>query len=496
MRKIEELVDGYFSKDIKKVMDVMIGYATRDAYVADAYNGAIEQVEKLRRAGLMPDAVYEDFLTYMDKDVANKKHILDVMADESLNAIKIGSLMDKMAGAFGRQVASPIKALSQSTRWFLINGALGLKPRLPIRNYTQRLLAMDLFPVRDLAFAQKQQLTGYFPTLPDGRRLDEAVKESDWWKLTERQFTELERGPWQKFTDVPLRWYRQSHLSNVMVTARVAYLDWLRKFNASQDPSHPYYKKLIETAKADVLRESEAAARAFARKQTQNIKDPQARAKKEGALIQSFNKKRCVATDYERVLDGLKVKEEDLLPMLRRGVQLTQWEYWPTSMPWMFRSDLGKMAFSLQSWWQNYYGVHAREMAQRFSTGRDGSGKVLWDGQRRQAIRGLGLIVGLSRAVESLIGVQMATNLIPRPGTRMSPVGEFTTGFVDFAYGISAGDPALRKEGALKMKHAGKLMIPLYGGVKEFIEWQQGQKSTRSYLGYPTEAQKKKEKKK
>ena len=79
--------------------------------------------------------------------------------------------------------------------------------------------------------------------------------------------------------------------------------------------------------------------------------------------------------DYEvkfknDVLQDLLTQESDMIPDMREGVQMTQWEYMFTSMPTIYRSQMTRALGVFQSWSMNYWFVHQRELLSRMLTGR------------------------------------------------------------------------------------------------------------------------------
>lgn len=507
-RTAEKLVEDMFQKDLNKVFPIMINYATRDAYVSDPYRLAMEQANELKNAGIMPPQVYEDFLMYVDKDVLGRQHWLDAGMDKTLGKVLVGPAVKGIANFFGRDIASVTKYLSSTMRWLLIHGAMDLKLRIPLRNMTQQLLDLDFFPLKDVAVAKAQALVGHWPELPDGRNLKDAVEETDWFKLMKEQFTELDKSGWTKLKGLPLAGQKLTQEWNYEQTARVAYIDWLRKATACKDKNSPYYKDVRATAVRDTMRDAYLQQEQYALQRTAKIsrqingeKDEKKRAflmaQREKAIAKlksQFSVQEYFEKNFPKKLNNLLVTDKDMLPMIRDAMRLSQFEYFATSMPWMFRSDTARAGLSLQSWWMSFYGSHVREMHYRVMAGRATSGKVLWPGQRRQAMWGWGAMYALGKAVEGLFGVQMVTNILPRPGTRQSPIAETLTGAVDLIYGKVTGDEAAATEGKNKFIHGATLMIPLYGGVKELKEWMEGKQSNRRFFAYPTKAQTKKEK--
>lgn len=509
-RKIEEMVDGFFQTDLNKVLPMMVRYAVRDAYVTDPYRAAMEQANELKNAGIMPPQVYEDFLSFVNHDVLGRKHWLDAGLDKTLDKLYVGPSVKAIANVFGRDVSSITQSASKAMRWLLIHGAMDLKVRIPLRNMTQQLLDLDYYPLADVGMAKSWSAVGYWPKTPKGESLKDAIESTDWFRLMKEQFTELDNSGWAKLKGVPLAGQKLTQTWNYEQTARVKYIDWRRKFEASKDPSSPYYISVRAKAVNDTLRDAYLQREQYALHKTSKLlkqigqtADEAKRAKliaqreaalkliKDKFLIQEYFEK-----NFPKKLNSLLVKEEDMLPMIRDAMRLSQFEYFSTSMPWVFRSDAARAGLSLQSWWMSFYGSHMREGLHRVMTGRESSGRVLWPGQRYQFLKGWGMMYALGRTVESLFGVQMIANILPRPGTRQSPIAETLTGAVDMVYGKVSNDDAVYQEGLKKFTHGATIMIPLYGGVKEMREWWTGKQTSRRFFAYPTEAQRKKEKEK
>lgn len=531
--EIEMLIQGQFMNNPSQALSTMIDYATRDAYVTDPYREAMETAADLYNAGIMPKDVYADFMAYAEHDIAGRKHWVDAAMDRFLDspfALYTGRSIQFAAKAFGREISSPTKYLSKTMRSLLVHGAMDLKIRIPLRNMMQQLLDLDFFPLKDVAIAKSWALTGHWPTTPSGENLKDVVGKTDWFKLMQEQVTEIESTGWKMLKGLPLAGQKLTQVWNYEQTLRVAYIDFARKLEASKDPTSRYSMDTRKAAWLDVVREAElakeqyalrlgskirsqiAAQRAKARPNEKKIAFLTAqREKLMEAARERFSTNEYIRLNFDRRYRELLVKEEDMLPMLRNALQLSQFEYIMTSMPWLFRSDTGRAMLSLNSYWMSFYGSHMREMFHRTMTGRESgdvlgsvkvagkeaykgmNGRVLWPGQRWQALKGYGAMYALGRALETLAGVQIVANLVPRPGTRGSPIAEAIAGSVDMISGAMANDEAAYTAGHKRFVHAATLMIPLYGGAKEFIEWRQKKQSNRRFFAYPTKAQKKKE---
>jgi len=130
--------------------------------------------------------------------------------------------------------------------------------------------------------------------------------------------------------------------------------------------------------------------------------------------------------------------EEDAIKEMEFGANTTQYWYNTMGMPDVYRSGIGRMFGTLQSWWMNYGWKYWREMLTRGFTGKTGWGKeipVKWRlGAIRHILASLLFVEGVRRAFGwdykriTLFGV------LP---TYLSPPGQIVTGLTNYIFGKS-----------------------------------------------------------
>ena len=435
-RKVVDKLNKYFSNDLGKLLRTVISYDLRDIYILKPDHLAWEEIDRLARAGEITEQVAETARDYLRYDIRHHKTKLDKAFDTTFS--KPVDMINKLLVPLNRIITSPSAMLSQSLRNLFIWSGLGFPRVRPItRNPFQRLLLLDLYKGEALAKGQMTVLGLKKMPIVDGKPLMELIKNQDWYKLSERRFEDLDlqaRGLVRKAAAISMIPFQKTHigiqwLSNTEVSAVTGYYAWKRRFDLSQDKNSSHYKRAVKYAeKHDV--------------------------------------------DLQRLLTS----KGDMMNEIHDAVKFTQWEYLTTSMPMMYRGNIARLAGVFQSWWQNYWFVHVREMTNRVLTGRtrirgDGTGgRLLLKGERYAAAKGLGTIHALSRFARLVFGVTSVGYLItPRPD-RWSPPLEMVGSIINYINALIDGDKVRKAQALSRLKWAMKIMIPGRGGYKEVSE--------------------------
>jgi len=447
-RKIKEDLNSYFSKDLGKLLRIMIAFDLKDIHLKQPYEAAWDELQQLRKARLIPDSTYrqaENFLLY---DIRKHKTFLDRAFDISLK--KPVDLLNKIL-----PTKYVIDDPSRQIFGFLSNlqtiSGLGLRPKPGGRNLGQRLLLTDLYRTIDIGKAQavafrladmpivKHPITG------ESIKLIDLIREQDWYQLALSKFAEMDFA-FSGVAKTSLYMYSKTHagnlfLSNVEVSALTGYFDWLNMYNQSNDKTSQHYKKC-------------------------------------------FNK-----SMKERIpLEDLLTQESDMLWNIREAVRRTQWEYFNTSMPAIYRGYIAKSIMKFQSWWMNYFFNHTQAMFNQTLTGRNSLGRLLTPGGRLRAVKGLGTIIAISRMAKTIFGIEMLKYLFfPMPGY-LPPVPELVAGLIQF---FAADDDKERKTAWKRIKYGLKFWIPFSMFGKDLNRLLSGEYSISDFLLYKPRKKKK-----
>jgi hypothetical protein len=519
-RLVKKHIEGLFSRDPRRAFQAMHARAARDVYLEDAYRAAWDEAEKLRDAGLMSDDIFNDLTTYINRDILGKTAQIDKELDRTLNALlekQPLKAMQSLLALTNRQLTQPTKQIGNALNSLIVHNALMGRVKFGTRNLGQRLLLTDLYYNDDIASAQAMQLVGKWPEVGDTDLLGQ-LERDPFWQATQRQTHEVEQGMLKSLAKPLMIFQSSSHKSNMGISARVGYFDWLRKFKASQNPDSKYYKEVEKAADLDVKMEADLAAEQWAVQQrnkvfnkgfrlANKIKDPAAKEKAIQNLkrnadkiyakeLKNYDKNEFIKQNREEILNNLLVDETDLMPMVREAIQLTQWEYLAQSMPWWYHSVSQKTATTLGSWQMNYYGAHMREVVHRMLTGRASSGKVLYPG-RSPETAGVGVNDGFrpSQRTKTAVsipvtwslltlmgmysGVETARYFLPVFGFETGPIPDILAGMTLYVRGKVERDEMAEAEGKRRLKHGLMLLPPGYGLYRELKEFSQGKKTLK-----------------
>jgi len=440
-RRVKKDLEGYFSKDLGKLLKIMTAYDLKDIYLREPYQAAWDELQQLREARLIPQSTYQEIENYLLYDIRKHQAPMDKAFNRTIR--KPIDLLNKLLPT-KKVIDDPARSVFGSMRRLGIVSGLGFRLRPGGRNLGQRLLLTDLYRTVDYAKAQavafrltdmpvvKHPITGGDVPLID------LVREQDWYKSALHKFEDVVT----RISGVErsaLYLYSKTHvgnlfLSNVEVSALTGYFDWLNMRNQSKDVRTKHFKNAIKQAK--------------------KLKIP---------------------------VSELLTQESDMMWNIREAVRRTQWEYFSISMPVFYRSQFNRAMGMFQSWWMNYFFNHSREMINQTTTGRNSLGRLLTPGGRLRAAKGLGTIVAIGKAAKTFFGIEMLKYLFaPLPGY-LPPIPELIVGLIQF---FAADDDKDRKRAWKRIKYGLKFWIPFSAFGRDLNKLLSGEYSIADFIFY------------
>jgi hypothetical protein len=284
-------------------------------------------------------------------------------------------------------------------------------------------------------------------------KLIDLIREQDWYKMTLQKFEDVVSPEstigsrvgeaTERLQEKAFHVYARSHagnlfLSNVEVAALTGYFDWQNNMEQSKRGSDHY-----------------KAARRYSVKN--NIP-----------------------------LDVLLTQNEDMLWNIREAVRRTQWEYFATSMPTIFRGQVARAGFQFQSWMMNYYFNHVREMGSQLLTGRNSRGRLIPGNGRLRALKGIGTISAMGKVVEDLLGIAVLKFLLFPDMSRplSAPIPNF---ILSLAAYWGAENDREKKTALKRLKSALRFWIPYSLALKDMWELLNGEQDFSDLLFYKKE---------
>jgi uncharacterized protein YihD (DUF1040 family) len=454
-RKIRDEIESVFTKDLGKALQQMVKYDLRDIYITKPYQEALADLNELDRTGFVSPETYRTIENYLRYDIREMETPLDRMFNKSMKSS--ADLLKRLS--FGKLIIDdPARNVFGTLRKLGFVSALGFRLKAPLRNLGQRMLLQDLYRTRDYLQAQavafrlakmpqvEHPLTG--ETVP----LIDVIREQDWYKLAIQQFEDLVNPEPTVVTkageaatrlqETAFKAYSRSHagnlfLSNVEVAALTGYFDWQNSFEQSQKGTD-HYKE----------------ARRYGLK-------------------------------HKIPLRQLLTSKEDMMPSIRDAVRQTQWEYFSTSMPTIFRGQVARAAFQFKSWMMNYYFNHVREMGTQLLTGRNSRGRLLPGNGRLRAIKGIGTIVAMGSVLEEMFGIHVLKFLLARDLDKLfvldAPIPNFILSLAGY---WGAEDDRERKQAWKQLKSALRFWTPYSLAVKDMWELLSGSHDFSDILFY------------
>lgn len=440
-RKIKIYLEDYFSKDLGKLLRIMTAVDLKDIYLMQPYQAAWDELQNLRRERLIPDSVYQEIEKYMLYDI--RKH--QPLMDKAFNATvkKPIDMLNRILPA-KLVIDDPARSIFTSLRRLGHISGLGFRMRPLTRNLGQRLLLLDLYRHSDYAKAQAiafrlaKMPTVKHPISDQNIPLIDLIREQDWYKTALRKFEDIV-ATITGVEQTALYLYGKTHigsmfLSNVEVSALTGYFDWLNLYNQSKDVNSQHFKNCVKQAK--------------------RLGIPTV---------------------------DLLTQESDMMWNIREAVRRTQWEYFSISMPALYRSHFNRAMLQFQSWWMNYFFNHSREMINQITTGRNSLGRLLTPYGRLRAVKGMGTIVGISKIMGTVFGLEMLKYLfIPLP-SYLPPIPELITGVILY---FAADTDREKKEALRRIKYGLKFWVPFSAFGRDLNRLLSGEYSISDFLFY------------
>lgn len=447
-RRVRGLMEKYFSKDLGRLLRTMVTFDLKDIYLKQPYEAAWDELQALRAQRAIPDSTYKVAEQYLLYDIRKHAAPMDKAFNRTMK--KPIDLLNKLLPA-KVAIDDPARNIFSFMRRLGFMAGLGLRLKPAGRNLGQRLLLTDLYRTADYAKAQavafrlaKMPVIDH-PITGEPIKIIDLIREQDWYKMSLRKF-EDQVTTITGTEKVGLYLYSRTHvgnlfISNVEVSALTGYFDWQQMRNKSKDVKSLHFKNAVR-----------------------------------------FSKKTGVP------VAELLTQDSDMMWNIREAVRRSQWEYFNTSMPVIYRSQFNRAMFMFQSWWMNYFFNHSREMVNQTITGRNSLGRLLTPGGRLRAVKGLGTITAIGKASKTLLGIEMLKYLIiPVPGY-LPPIPALIVGMLEF---FAADDDKERKRAWVKIKRGLKFWLPFSAFGRDLNKLLSGEYSIGDFLFYrPVEEQK------
>lgn len=424
-RRVSQELTDVFSKDLGKLLKVMARYDLRDIYLSEPYSILRAKLNAL--GDKIPASIRKEIDDYLRYDIFDYPDELDTL----FNAIvKVPTdIINFLLKPYGRIITNPAKSLSSIGRRLLISGTIAGRAKLVIRNLFQRLLNMDLYPVGNFLQAQ---------LLPTPKWLKDMIEGSTFWKLSASQGWEDVPKEGVSIEKVALAPYSWSHKSNVYTSMKTGAYYAKEMVDLSNDPNSAFYK-----------------------------------------YAERFAKEKGIP------LEKLLWTEDDILLEAEEAGSLTQWLYYATGMPQIYRGQIKRLFFSLQSWGMNYFTKHVPEMTTRTFTGRTGRGRLIRPADRINALKGLAIISAITYGLKKAGDYAYERYLLPwgilLSANLTSPATQVFAGI--FNYLVATTDYQ-REKAKKQIKDAWKLFIPGSLAYQDFMDWITGKKSLDETLFY------------
>ena len=446
-RRVRGEMEKYFSKDLGRLLRTMVTFDLKDIYLKEPYEAAWDELQQLRKQRMIPDSTYKEAEKYLLYDIRKHQAPMDKAFNRTLK--KPVDLLNKILPV-KYAIDDPARQVFSFMRRLGFMAGLGLRLKPAGRNLGQRLLLTDLYRTVDYAKAQavafrlaKMPVVKH-PITGEQVKIIDLIREQDWYQMSLRKFedqvtviTGIEKAG--------LHLYSKTHvgnlfISNVEVAALTGYFDWQQMRDKSKDVNSLHFKNAVHHAK------------------------------KIGVPV----------TD-------LLTQDSDMMWNIRESVRRTQWEYFNTSMPSLYRSQFNRAMFMFQSWWMNYFFNHSREMINQSVTGRNGLGRLLTPGGRLRAVKGLGTITAIGKASKTLLGIEMLKYLVAPLPRYLPPIPELIAGLIKF---FAADDEKERQRAWKRVMYGLKFWVPFSAFGRDLNKLLSGEYSIGDFLFYKAEEEK------
>lgn len=403
-------------KDPIKALRAMVSVDLKQIYLEQPTLLYREQMRALQ--DIIPATTRKWLDSYMNIVIRGRPTELDELTNASLEKLGVDKALNLVLKPFGKQPSYNLsKSISGAISKVIHDALIWGKMKLVIRNHTQKFLSLGLY-------GSKPWIKASFPA---SKELKQLIKDSDFWKISNRSFMETEvaggKGLISKLRKLGYKPYGRSHISNVTHAQKTAY------YAAKDLVDNPKYKKLGWT-------------------------------------------------------------NEDALREMEFGAMTTQYWYNLMGMPEIYRSGTGRVLATLNSWWMNYTTNYWRELLVRGFKGKTGWGKsipVKWRiAALRHIVSSILFIEGSRRALGLDYRQVALLGVLP---TYLSPPGQILLGL--YNYLTAGDNKYKKSRAVNQMKYSWKAFIPGGGAWKEWSGLWSGEKTIKETLFYTDEPTKK-----
>ena len=445
-RKVRDELLKHFSRNIGQLLSVMARYELRDVYLSEPYSILKQQLNEM--SNIIPAGARKELDMYLRHDIFGYQTDLDKIINTTMSPVM--AVINPMLAPLGRTTTNPIRIMSRATRRLVIDATIWGRARLAIRNLGQKLLIMDLYPQTDYLRAQ-------FWKDPSGLR--DKLKQELYYKISHRRWEDIPVG--SMIERAGMTPYQRAHagfnyLSNVDVAMKTGYYYGQRMARLSADTGSSFYK---------------TCAKRFVKSMPEKVRAKAAGqiAAKEGSIYDAFMKKMWTGDDA-------------MIEATEAG-SLTQWTYFTTDMPRVFRGHASRAMMTLQSWWQNYFFKHMREGMIRTFSGETSRGKYIRPVDRINYLKGTATILGLTEGLRLGTGLDYKRfyfGLGPAP-VYLSPLGQIMLGTVRY---LTAKSDTQRTRARNQIKYSYKAFIPGSMAWKDLMRFMRGEDDLKQFLLY------------
>jgi hypothetical protein len=373
-------------KDPFRALKAMTSMDLKQIYLEKPNFVFAEQMNALKN--IIPASTRKWTEAWVKETILGYPTELDMKINITLDKMGVTRIVDKALEPFGRKLGTnPIKEMTGALSRIIHDAAIWGRAKLLVRNMTQRGLALGLYDTPSF-------IKGL---LPANRELDALIKNSDFFKISNREFMEaLPEGVLGKLERAGFVPYGRTHISNVRSAMKTSY--------------HWGKKQIAKTA---------------------NLPDGH----------------------------PAKWTMDDVIKEMDFGANTTQYWYNLTGMPELYRSGIGRIAGVLQSWWQNYTTKYWSELLARTFKGQTGWGKPLTGisnriGALRHIIGSYLFIKGVQEAFDLNYSQIALLGALP---TILSPPGQIALGLYQY---ITADNDYQKNQAKYRIKASWKAFIP------------------------------------
>jgi hypothetical protein len=195
-----------------------------------------------------------------------------------------------------------------------------------------------------------------------------------------------------------------------------------------------------------------------------------------------------ILTRYHHAVDVLGKSPSEAIKWADKDLPATQWSYRREDLPRAYWTTTGRAAWTLGSWWMNFYRRLLPEVFKRTFKGVDVEGRSVPMVERVAGIRLLllaGLLYGVKEKSNEVTGtnIDYTGQVHPAPG-RESPILKSGLAIRDIAAGLATENEFLFKQGLRTLSHTSKLFVPYLLAAEEYYDFWTGEKTAGELFLY------------